>query len=170
MNLDSESTARTLVAGGKGILAADETPGTLTKRFDALGICSTAESRRAYRELLFTAPDAAASISGVIMQDEAIRQKSSTRIPLAEALASRGIVPGIKVDAGAQPLALGAGASRCRARGVARARRERKAVGGAVAPGPVQRSRQSRPLHGRHGRELGVWVETPCVQRRLTAR
>ena len=62
MDLDMESTARTLVADGKGILAADETPGTLTRRFDALGIRSTAESRRAYRELLFTAPDAGTSI------------------------------------------------------------------------------------------------------------
>ena len=103
------STARTLIAEGKGILAADETPGTLTKRFDALGIRSTAESRRAYRELLFTAPDAGTSISGVIMQDETIRRKSSTGIPLAQLLASRGIVPGIKVDTGAKPLALAPG-------------------------------------------------------------
>jgi fructose-bisphosphate aldolase, class I len=109
MNLDIESTARTLVADGKGILAADETPGTLTKRFDALGIRSTAETRRAYRELLFTTPDAGTSISGVIMQDETIRQKSSTGTPLAEVLASRGIAPGIKVDTGAKPLALAAG-------------------------------------------------------------
>jgi fructose-bisphosphate aldolase class I len=106
MNHDTETTARTLVADGKGILAADETPGTLTKRFDALGIRSTEESRRAYRDMLFTAPDAAASISGVIMQDETIRQKGSTGTPLPEMLASRGIVPGIKVDTGAKPLAL----------------------------------------------------------------
>jgi fructose-bisphosphate aldolase class I len=109
MNHDTETTARTLVADGKGILAADETPGTLTGRFDALGIRSTEQSRRAYREMLFTAPDAATSISGVIMQDETIRQKSSTAIPLAQVLASRGIVPGIKVDTGAKPLALAPG-------------------------------------------------------------
>src|SRR5512138_3055190 len=109
MTHDIETTARTLVADGKGILAADETPGTLTKRLDALGIRSTEQSRRAYREMLFTAPDAATSISGVIMQDETIRQKSSTGIPLAEVLASRGIVPGIKVDTGAKPLALAVG-------------------------------------------------------------
>ena len=78
MNSDIERTARALVADGKGILAADETPGTLTKRFDALGIPSTEQSRRAYREMLFTAPDAATFISGVIMQDETIRQKSAT--------------------------------------------------------------------------------------------
>ena len=109
MNQDTVSTAKTLVADGKGILAADETPGTLTKRFEALGIHSTEQSRRAYRELLFTAPDAATSISGVIMQDETIRQKSSTGNPLAQVLASRGIVPGIKVDTGAKPLALAPG-------------------------------------------------------------
>ena len=109
MNQETIGTARTLIADGKGILAADETPGTLTKRFEALGIRSTAESRCAYRELLFTAPGAAASISGVIMQDETIRQKSSTGTPLAQVLASRGIVPGIKVDTGAKPLALAPG-------------------------------------------------------------
>jgi fructose-bisphosphate aldolase class I len=109
MNQDTVSTAKTLIADGKGILAADETPGTLTKRFEALGIHSTEQSRRAYRELLFTAPDAASSISGVIMQDETIRQKSSTGSPLAQGLASRGIVPGIKVDTGAKPLALAPG-------------------------------------------------------------
>ncbi len=106
MNRDTENTARTLVADGKGILAADETPGTLTRRFDALGIRSTEQSRRTYREILFTAPDAASFISGVIMQDETIRQKSSTGTPLPQLLASRGIVPGIKVDSGAKPLAL----------------------------------------------------------------
>jgi len=105
MNLDTESTVRALVADGKGILAADETPGTLTRRFDALGIRSTEQSRRAYREMLFTAPDAATSISGVIMQDETIRQTSPTGTPLAQVLAGRGIVPGIKVDTGAKPLA-----------------------------------------------------------------
>ncbi|HEY7055527.1 MAG TPA: class I fructose-bisphosphate aldolase, partial [Vicinamibacterales bacterium] len=109
MNLDTETTVRTLVADGKGLLAADETPGTLTKRFDALGIRSTEQTRRAYREMLFTAPDAATSISGVIMQDETIRQKSSAGTPLAQVLASQGIVPGIKVDTGAKPLALAPG-------------------------------------------------------------
>jgi len=109
MNHDTETTARTLVADGKGILAADETPGTLTKRFDALGIRSTEQSRRAYREVLFTAPDATTFIGGVILQDETIRQKSSMGTPLAQVLASRGIVPGIKVDTGANPLALAPG-------------------------------------------------------------
>jgi fructose-bisphosphate aldolase, class I len=102
---DLESVALTLVAEGKGILAADETIPTLTKRFDTLGIKSTEQSRRTYREMLFTAPGAAQFISGVIMYDETIRQKSSGGTPLAEALTGQGILPGIKVDTGAKPLA-----------------------------------------------------------------
>jgi fructose-bisphosphate aldolase class I len=105
MNPHLESVALTLVAEGKGILAADETIPTLTRRFETLGIQSTDQSRRTYREMLFTAPGAAEFISGVIMYDETIRQKSSGGVPLAEALAVQGIVPGIKVDTGAKPLA-----------------------------------------------------------------
>jgi fructose-bisphosphate aldolase class I len=101
---DLERIAQELVAYGKGILAADETPATLTKRFDALGIRSTEESRRAYRDMLFTA-GAAEFISGVIMQDETIRQQSADGTPLARVLSTQGIVPGIKVDTGAKPLA-----------------------------------------------------------------
>jgi fructose-bisphosphate aldolase class I len=102
---DIERAARALVADGKGVLAADETVPTLSKRFEALGIRSTEQSRRTYREMLFTAPDAAQFISGVIMHDETIRQKSSRGTPLTQGLASQGIVPGIKVDTGAKPLA-----------------------------------------------------------------
>jgi fructose-bisphosphate aldolase class I len=102
---DLASTAQALVAGGKGILAADETPGTLTRRLDALKIESTPDSRRDYREMFFTTPGIAEFISGVIMQDETIRQKSSTGIALADLLAQQGIIPGIKVDNGAKPLA-----------------------------------------------------------------
>jgi len=105
MSHDLESVAATLVADGKGILAADETVPTLTKRFDTLGIPSTERSRRTYREMLFTAPGAAEFISGVIMQDETIRQKSSDGTPLAEVLSKQDILPGIKVDIGAKPLA-----------------------------------------------------------------
>jgi fructose-bisphosphate aldolase class I len=105
MATDLENTARLLVAGGKGVLAADETPGTLTRRFDALKIESTPDSRRAYREMFFTTAGIAEFISGVIMQDETIRQKSSTGIALADLLAQQGIIPGIKVDNGAKPLA-----------------------------------------------------------------
>src|SRR5258708_7653464 len=86
MSQDLESVAGALVADGKGILAADETVPTLTKRFDTLGIRSTEQSRRTYREMLFTAPGVAEFISGVIMQDETIRQKSSGGTPVAEAL------------------------------------------------------------------------------------
>src|SRR6516165_8490747 len=100
-----ERVALTLVTDGKGILAADETVPTLTRRFDTLGIKSTEQSRRTYREMLFTCPGAAEYISGAIMYDETIRQKSSRGMPFAEALASQGILPGIKVDTGAKPLA-----------------------------------------------------------------
>ena len=99
-----DSVALMLVADGKGILAADETVSTLTKRFDALGIPSTERSRRTYREMLFTA-GTADFISGVIMQDETIRQNSSDGTPLAQILSGQGILPGIKVDLGAKPLA-----------------------------------------------------------------
>src|SRR6201993_421915 len=100
-----ETVAKALVADGKGILAADETVGTLTRRFEKLKIPSTAESRRDYREMLFTAPGSADFISGVIMYDETIRQRDSSDTSLPEALLREGIIPGIKVDTGAKPLA-----------------------------------------------------------------
>jgi fructose-bisphosphate aldolase, class I len=103
------SIALTLVADGKGILAADETSPTLSKRFVALGIESTPESRRVYREMLFTSPRVAEFISGVILYDETIRQKSSSGTPLPQVLSSAGMIPGIKVDTGAKPLAACAG-------------------------------------------------------------
>jgi fructose-bisphosphate aldolase class I len=105
MSEDLETVAATLVADGKGILAADESVATCTRRFDALGIPSTEQSRRAYREMLFTTPGAAEFISGAILYDETIRQKSSGSKPLAKVLQSHGIIPGIKVDTGAEPLA-----------------------------------------------------------------
>src|SRR5215208_607889 len=103
--LNLESTAKSLLADGKGILAADETVPTLTKRFAALKIESTPDSRRAYREMFFTTPDISLCISGVILQDETIRQKNASGMPLPEVLAKQGIIPGIKVDSGAKPLA-----------------------------------------------------------------
>ena len=103
MNHDLEPIAATLVANGKGILAADETPSTLSKRFNSLGIKSTEQSRRTYREMLFTAEGVDKFISGAILQDETIRQKSASGTPLAEVLASRKILAGIKVDKGAKP-------------------------------------------------------------------
>jgi fructose-bisphosphate aldolase, class I len=100
-----EQIARTMVAPGKGILAADESTGTIKKRFDSIGATSTEDLRRSYREMLFTAQGAADFVSGVIMYDETIRQKTRDGMPFAKYLADRGIVPGIKVDTGAKPLA-----------------------------------------------------------------
>src|SRR5215471_14559444 len=105
MNSDLMATARELVSPGKGILAADETPQTLTKRFDALGIPSTPASRRDYRELLLAPAGVAESLSGVIMQDETIRQQSADGSPLVSLCRRRGMLAGIKVDLGAKPLA-----------------------------------------------------------------
>src|SRR5688500_3519791 len=101
-----ELTARALVAPGKGILAADESDGTIKKRFDSIDVESTEDNRRAYRELLFTTEGVEDYISGVILYDETIRQQSSDGTPFPELLASKGIIPGIKVDLGAKPLAL----------------------------------------------------------------
>lgn len=100
-----QRTARTLVAPGKGILAADESPGTLEKRFKAVGLKSSEETRRAYREMLFTTPGIGEFISGVILFDETLRQNASDGTPLVEVLKRQGIVPGIKVDRGAKALA-----------------------------------------------------------------
>jgi fructose-bisphosphate aldolase class I len=98
-------TAQAMVAPGKGILAADESTGTIKRRFDAIGAESTAENRRDYRELLFRTPGTAEFISGVILYDETIRQEAADGIPLVQVLTSQGIIPGIKVDTGAKPLA-----------------------------------------------------------------
>jgi fructose-bisphosphate aldolase, class I len=106
---DLEQTAHALVAPGKGILAADESDGTIAKRFDAIGLDSTEEHRRAYRELLFTTPGVEEHVSGVILFDETIRQSTADGEPFAKLLDRRGIVPGIKVDRGAKPLALAPG-------------------------------------------------------------
>ncbi|HET8969155.1 MAG TPA: class I fructose-bisphosphate aldolase [Gaiellaceae bacterium] len=94
-------TARAIVADDKGILAADESTGTIKKRFDAIGVESTEENRRYYRQLLFTAPGMEDSIGGVIFYDETLRQSADDGTPFAEVLASKGVVPGIKVDTGA---------------------------------------------------------------------
>lgn len=98
-------TARALVAGDKGLLAMDESIPTCNKRFAALGIEQTENARRAWRELIITTPALADSISGAILCDETIRQATSAGTPFAMALAVLGIVPGIKVDCGAKPLA-----------------------------------------------------------------
>jgi fructose-bisphosphate aldolase, class I len=100
-----EKIARQLVAPAKGILAADESSGTIKRRFDAIGVESTEENRRDYRELLFRTEGAAQFISGVILYDETIRQKAADGTPMVKVLTDQGIIPGIKVDAGTKPLA-----------------------------------------------------------------
>jgi fructose-bisphosphate aldolase class I len=97
--------ARAMMVKNKGILAADESTGTITKRFAGIKLESTEEHRRSYREMLFTAPGAAAWISGVILYDETLRQKTSDGIAFPTFLEKNGILPGIKVDTGAKPLA-----------------------------------------------------------------
>src|SRR6516165_9320471 len=92
--------ARALVLPGKGILAADESSGTIKKRFDSINVESTEDRRRAYREMLFTTPGAGDAISGVILFDETIRQSAANGTPLPKVLEQQGIIPGIKVDKG----------------------------------------------------------------------
>jgi fructose-bisphosphate aldolase class I len=101
-----QSTAQALVAEGKGILAADESSGTIKKRFDSIGVESTEDNRRQYRQMLFTTDGAEEYISGVILFDETIRQSTDDGTPFPKLLEDKGIIPGIKVDTGAKPLAL----------------------------------------------------------------
>ena len=101
--------AQAMMASGKGILAADESTGTIQKRFDSLQIACTEDNRRAYRDMLFGTQGLGEYVSGVILYDETLRQKSLAGTPFVETLGSNGILPGIKVDMGAKPLALCAG-------------------------------------------------------------
>ena len=105
MAQELHDTAQAIVADHRGILAADESTGTIKKRFDAIGIESTEESRRQYRQLLFTATGMEDAIGGVILYDETIRQSADDGTPFPAVLASKGVIPGIKVDTGAQDLA-----------------------------------------------------------------
>ena len=98
------TTVQALVAPGKGILAADESGGTIKRRFDSINVESTEENRRNYRELLFRTDGVAEYISGVILFDETIRQKGADDTPMVKVLSDQGIIPGIKVDKGTQPL------------------------------------------------------------------
>jgi fructose-bisphosphate aldolase class I len=102
---DLERVATGMVARDKGLLAADESTSTITKRFEKIGLESTAENRRSYRELLLTTPGMEQWISGVILYDETIRQKTREGVPFAQHLIKAGVIPGIKVDTGAKPLA-----------------------------------------------------------------
>ncbi|MGB5345310.1 MAG: class I fructose-bisphosphate aldolase [Woeseia sp.] len=98
------AVAKAMVGKGKGILAADESGGTIKKRFDTIKTESTEETRRRYREMLFTTPGAADYIGGVILFDETLRQKTSDGVPFPKYLADLGMIPGIKVDKGAHDL------------------------------------------------------------------
>ena len=102
---DLKKTAKAMVAPGKGILAADESSGTIKKRFDAIGVESTEDTRRDYREMLFRSTEAMKNnIAGVILYDETLRQKAKDGTPLAKIIAASGSIPGIKVDKGTVPL------------------------------------------------------------------
>ena len=139
--------AAALVAPGKGILAADESAGTIKKRFDSIGVESTDENRRAYRELLFTAPGVEAYLWGVILFDETIRQASAGGEPFAALLASRGIIPGIKVDKGTKPLA--------------RAERRDHHRGARRAPRALRRVCRSRRAVRQMARRNLIWSGRP---------
>jgi len=104
-----EQTAQAMVASGKGVLAIDESHGTCTKRFEALGVECNEESRRDYRGLLVTTPEIENYVSGYILYDETIRQATDEGVTFPDVLKSKGIIPGIKVDTGAKDLALNAG-------------------------------------------------------------
>ena len=105
LSAELERTAQEIVANDRGILAADESSGTIKKRFDSIGVESTEESRRAYRDLLFTTPGLGEWVSGVILFDETIRQSTHDGVPFPMALTAAGMIPGIKVDKGAHALA-----------------------------------------------------------------
>lgn len=99
------ATAAAMVAPGKGILAIDESGATIKKRFDTIGVESTTESRRAYRDLLITPQGLSQYVSGVILYDETLRQATADGVPFAEYMKKNGILPGIKVDSGSKELA-----------------------------------------------------------------
>ncbi|MBS0455936.1 MAG: fructose-bisphosphate aldolase class I [Proteobacteria bacterium] len=105
MSIDQlAETAQAMVAAGKGIIAIDESTNTIKKRFDSVGVENTEENRRAYREMLLTTPNLGEHISGAILYDETLRQKTTDGVPFALVMAKAGIIPGIKVDKG--PVAL----------------------------------------------------------------
>ncbi len=101
-----EATANSLVRDGTGILAADESHGTIKKRFDSIGIASTEDTRRSYREMLLTADGLEDYISGVILYDETLRQSTGDGTAFSDLLSGKGIIPGIKADIGLKPMAL----------------------------------------------------------------
>lgn len=102
---DLAQTAQALVAAGKGIIALDESPATLGKRFEAVGVANSGDNRRAWREVVLTTPGLGEYISGAILHEETLRQSSADGVSFVQVLAGAGILPGIKVDTGAHPLA-----------------------------------------------------------------
>jgi fructose-bisphosphate aldolase, class I len=106
MTSQLHETAQAIVADHKGILAADESTGTMTKRLDSIGVESTEDNRRFFRQLLFTAPGMEEFVGGVILYDETLRQSADDGTPFPELLASKSVIPGIKVDTGAHDMAL----------------------------------------------------------------
>ena len=128
---DPARTAAAMVAGGKGILAADESIGTMSKRLEAAGVAPTEENRRAYRELLATTPGLAEAVSGIILCDETFGQRVADGRTFPAALAELGILAGIKVDTGAKPLARAPGETVTEGLDGLRERLERYAEGGA---------------------------------------
>ena len=106
MSIDQlESIAQAMVAAGKGIIAIDESNATIKKRFDGVGVENSEENRRAYREMLLTTPHLGEHISGAILYDETLRQSTRAGVPFTKVMLDNGILPGIKVDKGPQPLA-----------------------------------------------------------------
>src|SRR5690606_9036794 len=106
MSIDQlAETAQAMVAAGKGIIAIDESTNTIKKRFEAVGVENTEENRRAYREMLLTTPGLGDYISGAILYDETIRQSTRDGVPFTKVMADAGVIPGMKVDKGAMPLA-----------------------------------------------------------------
>ncbi len=136
MNLsDLNKVAQAMVAPGKGLLAADESTGTIKKRFDAIKVESTEDSRRDYREMLFRSGDAMSKcISGVILYDETIWQKAKDGTPLVKLIEQAGAIPGIKVDEGTQELPSCPGETHYR-----RPRQTRRTAGGLLQAGRAVR-------------------------------
>ena len=152
-----ETTAKAMVAPGKGILAADESSPTIEKRLSSVGVASTAANRRAYRDLLFSTPEIEPFISGVILFDETMRQSTKTDVRFPQYLTHKGILPGIKVDTRHYPVGGlggvgvfqrgqgGAGAQECLAHGQRFSRHRARRVAGPGIPGSTDR----RPGRGR---------------------
>ena len=174
MNLaELNKVAEAMVAPGRGILAADESSGTIKKRFDAIGAESTADSRRDYREFLFRSSEAMSKyISGVILYDETIRQNAKDGTPLVKVIEAAGAIPGIKVDKGTKPLPFcpgeliteGLDGLRAAPRGVSRARRQVRQM----ARGDRHRRRHPELRRDHHQRAMRSHA-TPRSARRATS-